>query len=105
MAELVIFWKFPHPHVVGAIDSYFTVLSFHQLQYVVPSSFTSVHNIPVDTLRHVLSSTTTGGRPSGPQLNSGYLDGLYSPCKSSPYFVIPSIFILSGWSRQRLSLA
>ena len=98
------FWKFYHPNVGGAIDAFFTVFSLARIPNVVHPSFSTSLHLPAGTLRRVLSATTTGGRPCAPPLLSNHLDGLYSPCKTLPYFVVPSVFMKTGWSRRRLSL-
>ena len=60
---------------------------------VVPQTFTTALYLPVGTLRCVLSTTTTGGCSNDPPLHSKYLDSLYSPYKSLPYFVVASILM------------
>ena len=87
-----------HLHVGGTIDASFTVFSISRIHDVVSLTVTTVLHLSAGSLRRIVSAKTSGGRPSAPPLLSQYLDGLYSPCKSLPYFVVPSVFMLSGWS-------
>ena len=90
------FGRVLHSQVGGLIDLPFTVFSLYQFHHVVPQIFILENILPSGTLRWVLSSTTSGYRPSDSPLNSSYLDGLYSPSKSLPYFMVLSVLCRQG---------
>ena len=99
-----LFWRLQHSHVGGATTGSFRLHSLHRFDCIVPPNISDSDHLPTSDMQRVLSSTTTGGHSISASQNSSHLQCLFDLHSSTGYFIVPFVFMTSGWYRRRLSL-
>ena len=100
------FWPVSHSHTGGGTNGRWVLHSLHRLGYVALPLWTSFPALPSGNIRRVINTTEPGGTPAAaPSTLVDSLDILYPLGGANKAYLVPSVFMTSGFCTRLLSLA